>query len=449
MNEKDLTKGSVFRTVIMVSLPFLLANIVQALYGAVDLMVVGMYCSADSVSAVSTGTQVTQIITSIISGLSLGGTVLVGKYKGMKKYDDIKSIIATNLTIFFVLALVLTGLMILFSENILFSLKTPKEAFSQAKDYVLICSFGIIFICGYNGISAILRGYGNSKSPLVFVCIAGFINVLCDVLFVKYFSMGVKGTAIATVFSQAISMIFAIIYLEKKDFIFKFRLSNFIVHRDKIKELLFISIPVSFQEIIIRISFLYLTAVTNNLGISASFAVGIASKYDVFAMLPATSVASALSAIVSQNYGAGKYKRMTKALFVGIPFALPFSMIFFLWAQFSPESMIGVFSKDSSIISAGVPFFKMCSFDYIFVVFLFSMNGYLNGRMKTLFTMLSSCFGAIFLRIPIIYYVCDKFPNSLKVVGMVAPFVSFVMVIYTFLYVLYLYRKDNKKTTVF
>lgn len=449
MNEKDLTKGSVFRTVIMFSLPFLLANIVQALYGAVDLMVVGMYCSADSVSAVSTGTQVTQIITSIISGLSLGGTVLVGKYKGMKKYDDIKSIIATNLTIFFVLALVLTGLMILFSENILFSLKTPKEAFSQAKDYVLICSFGIIFICGYNGISAILRGYGNSKSPLVFVCIAGFINVLCDVLFVKYFSMGVKGTAIATVFSQAISMIFAIIYLEKKDFIFKFRLSNFIVHRDKIKELLFISIPVSFQEIIIRISFLYLTAVTNNLGISASSAVGIASKYDVFAMLPATSVASALSAIVSQNYGAGKYKRMTKALFVGIAFALPFSMIFFLWAQFSPESMISVFSKDSSIISAGVPFFKMCSFDYIFVVFLFSMNGYLNGRMKTVFTMLSSCFGAIFLRIPIIYYVCDKFPNSLKVVGMVAPFVSFVMVIYTFLYVLYLYRKDNKKTTVF
>lgn len=444
IKEMDLTKGSILKTVFAFSIPFLLANIIQALYGAVDLMVVGKYCTSDSVSAVSTGTQVTQIITSIISGLSVGATVLVGRYKGMKKYDDIKSVIGTNLTLFIITAIILTILMIVFSENILIALKTPKEAFSQAKDYVFICSCGIIFICGYNAISAVLRGYGDSKSPLIFVFIAGCINIIGDIILVKYFNMGVKGTAFATIFSQGLSMFCAIIYLNSKNFIFKFKISNFKISKQKLKELGWVSIPIFFQECMVRLSFLYLTAVTNNLGVNASSAVGIASKYDVFAMLPATSVASALTAIVSQNYGAKEYKRMTKSLFVGIALALPISMIFFIWAQFSPESMIGIFSNDKDIISTGIPFFKMCSYDYIFVLFVFCMNGYLNGRSKTIFTMISCCFGAIALRMPIIYYVCVNYPNDIKVVGMAAPFVSFVMAVYTFIYILYLYKKDKK-----
>lgn len=443
-NEKDLTNGNIVKTVITFAIPFLLANIIQALYGAVDLMVIGKYCTPESVSAVSTGTQVTQIITSIISGLTLGGTVIVGRYAGMKREEDIKTTIGTNLTIFFIVGVILTILMLVFVDNILILLQTPKSAFDEAKEYVSVCACGIIFICGYNAISAILRGYGDSKSPLVFVFIAGCINIFGDILLVKYFNMGVKGTALATIFSQGISMVFAITYLNNKNFIFKFKLSNFKISKDKLKSLAWVGIPVSFQECMVRLSFLYLTSVTNSLGVNASSAVGIASKYDVFAMLPATSVVSALSAIVAQNYGAEKYDRMTKSLFIGILAALPFSLAFFGWAQISPESMIGIFSKDENIISVGVPFFKTCSFDYICVLFVFCMNGYLNGRSKTIFTMISCCFGALALRMPLIYIVCKNFPENLGVIGTVAPSVSFIMALYTLFYVLYLAKNDKK-----
>ena len=443
-DEKDLTSGNIVKTVITFAIPFLLANIIQALYGAVDLMVIGKYCTPDSVSAVSTGTQVTQIITSIISGLTLGGTVIVGRYAGMKREEDIKTTIGTNLTIFFIVGIILTVVMLVFVDNILTLLQTPKSAFDEAKEYVSVCACGIIFICGYNAISAILRGYGDSKSPLVFVFIAGCINIFGDILLVKYFNMGVKGTALATIFSQGISMVFAIIYLKNKNFIFDFKLSNFKISKDKLKSLAWVGIPVSFQECMVRLSFLYLTSVTNSLGVNASSAVGIASKYDVFAMLPATSVASALSAIVAQNYGAEKYDRMTKSLFIGILAALPFSLAFFGWAQISPESMIGIFSKDENIISVGIPFFKTCSFDYICVLFVFCMNGYLNGRSKTIFTMISCCFGALALRMPLIYIVCKYFPENLGVIGTVDPSVSFIMAVYTLVYVLYLEKNDKK-----
>lgn len=196
-----------------------------------------------------------------------------------------------------------------------------------------------------------------------------------------------------------------------------------------------IGIPISLQECMVRLSFLYLTSVTNALGVAASSAVGIAGKYDVFAMLPATSIASALASIVAQNYGAKKYDRINRALWVGILAAAPFSLAFFLWAQISPESMIGLFSKDRSILEAGVPFFRACSFDYLCVLFVFSMNGYLNGRGKTIFTMISCCFGALALRMPMISLVCRLMPDNLGMLGIVAPTVSGIMAVYTAMYV--------------
>lgn len=439
---QSLTQGNIVKNVILFSIPFLLANLIQALYGAVDLMVIGWYCSPESVAAVSTGTQVTQIITSMISGLTLGGTVLVGKYAGMNRPDDIKDTIATNLSIFAIAGILLTFLLLAFVSPVLTALRTPDASFSQAKAYVSVCACGVIFICGYNAISAILRGYGDSKSPLLFVAVSGCLNLVGDILLVKYLDMGVSGTALATIASQGISMFLAMIYLNRRNFIFQFRLSNFKISRPKALELAYVGIPISLQECMVRLSFLYLTSVTNRLGVSAAAAVGIASKYDVFAMLPATSAASALTAVVAQNYGARKYKRMNQALAVAISFALPFSAAFFLWAQINPASMIGIFSNDPAIIAAGIPFFKTCSFDYLCVLFVFTLNGYLNGRSKTMFTMVSCCFGALALRMPLIYAACRYAPNELGIIGMVAPAVSGIMAVYTFVYVLRLMKQS-------
>lgn len=294
----------------------------------------------------------------------------------------------------------------------------------------------MVFICGYNAISAVLRGCGDSRSPLLFVAVAGCMNVVGDIVLVKYFHMGVRGTAVATIFSQGFSMVCAALYLNKRNFIFQFRLKNFKMDKEKAGELIKVGIPISLQECMVRFSFLYLTSVTNALGVAASSAVGIAGKYDVFAMLPATSAASALASIVAQNYGAKKYDRMNRALWIAILAAAPFSLAFFLWAQISPETMIGIFSKDASILEAGIPFFRTCSYDYLAVLFVFSMNGYLNGRGKTIFTMISCCFGALALRIPLLVLACRIMPDSLGIIGAVAPAVSAVMAVYTCIYVL-------------
>lgn len=331
------------------------------------------------------------------------------------------------------------------SGLILTLLKTPAESFEQARQYVMICSSGIFFICGYNAISAILRGYGDSKRPMIFVALSCVLNIIGDVVLVKYAGLGVAGVALATIGAQGISMICAVCYLNKRRFIFTFKLKNFRIDRDKMKELAQVGIPISLQECMVRLSFLYLTSVTNRLGIYAAAAVGIASKYDVFAMLPATSIANALAAVTAQNYGAGKPERAKASLFAGLGFAVAASALFWLWAQISPQTMIGIFAGDPAIIEAGIPFFKSCSYDYLAVSFVFCLNGYLNGRSKTIFTMISCCFGALALRMPLIYVVYTYWPDNLKMIGSIAPLVSGFMAAYTLLYVLSGFRKEHGK----
>lgn len=434
--ENNLTEGNVWKALVRFTTPFLIANLIQALYGAVDLAVIGRFCSPESVAAVSTGTQVTQIITSLITGLTMGATVLTRKYTGMKEEKAVKETIGTTLTVFGIVAGVLTVLMLFFVEPILQVLKTPEEAFLYAKTYVVICSLGILFICGYNAVSAVLRGCGDSVRPMIFTAVSCVLNIIGDVILTGCLGLGVAGVAIATIGAQAVSMICAMVYLNRKNFIFTFRLQNFRMKKERVKELAKVGIPVSLQECMVRISFLYLLSVTNQLGVFAAAAVGIAGKYDVFAMLPATSIAGSMAAITAQNYGAGKPKRAFQSLMGGICFAFSVSLLFWLWAQLSPQTMIGVFSSDVRTIQEGIPFFRTCSYDYLAVSFVFCLNGYLNGRSKTLFTMISVCFGALALRMPFIYLVNTYLPGNLGAIGMIAPVVSGIMAVYTLIYVL-------------
>ncbi len=442
--EQNLTQGNVLKTLLAFTIPFIIANVIQALYGAVDLFVISRYCSPESVAAVSTGTQVTQIITSMITGLTLGSTIMVGKYTGMNNREEVRKTIGTTLSVFAVVALILTGVMLLFVGRILELLKTPEQSFDLARQYVVICSCGIFFICGYNAISAILRGYGDSKRPMVFIALSCVLNIIGDVVLVKYAGLGVAGVALATIGSQAVSMVCAIIYLNRRQFIFTFRLQNLKIDRERLRELAVVGIPISLQECMVRLSFLYLTSVTNRLGVFAAAAVGIASKSDVFAMLPATSTANALAAVTAQNYGAGKPERARASLGAGVGFALAASALFWLWAQLSPQTMMGLFTRDQAIISAGIPFFKSCSYDYLAVSIVFCLNGYLNGRGKTIFTMISSSFGALALRMPLIYVVFTYWPDNLLRIGAVAPTVSGFTALYTLIFVLYLVGKERK-----
>ncbi|MBO8436224.1 MAG: MATE family efflux transporter [Spirochaetes bacterium] len=441
MKALDLSEGPIASTLFRFAIPFLLANILQSLYGAVDLFVVGRFCQAASVAAVSTGTQVTQIVTSLMTGLTLGSTIIIGGFMGEKDYEKVKKTIGTTLTVFTIFSIIITISMLIFNKQILMLLNTPQESFKETMTYVTICTLGNIFICLYNAISAILRGYGDSTRPMIFVGIACVLNIVLDFLFTGAMSMGVSGVALATVISQAISMLIAIIYLKRMHFIFDFRLRSFKPDGEITKQLGRVGIPISFQELAVRISFLYLTMMMNSAGVYGAAVVGVGAKYDVFAMLSATSMANALAAITAQNLGRGKPKRARTSLWIALSFALGVSFLFWLWAQLSPETMIGLFTSDSGVIKAGIPYFRSASYDYIATALVFTLNGYLNGRQKTLWTMVSCTFGALVLRIPMVWIFGNRFGSDLGLLGTIAPTVSGIMAFYTLIYIL----RDGRK----
>ena len=334
------------------------------------------------------------------------------------------------------MALALTAGMLAVLRPLLRLLQTPQPAFELAVQYVTVCMLGNLFICGYNAISAVLRGWGDSRRPMWFVGIACAINIVLDVVFVRFLGLDVAGTALATVISQGVSMALAVVYLRRHHFLFDFWLPSFLPDKHMLKKLAVVGIPISFQELMVRISFLYLAAVMNRCGVYAASVVGISSKYDVFAMLSATSMASALAAITAQNMGAGQPQRARRSLWYGLGFALAVSAGFWLWAQLSPQSMIGLFSRDAGVIAAGVPFFRACSYDYMLVSVVFCLNGYLNGRQKTVWTMVSCSAGALCLRMPLVSLFGTYFSDDLGMLGMVAPIVSGIMAGYTLVYVL-------------
>ncbi len=442
---KNLTEGKVGKVLLRFSVPFFLANLLQALYGAVDLMVVGKFCSAQSVAAVSTGTQVTQIITSLITGFTLAGTVLVGRYTGMGKKKKVEETIGTTLAFFAVFSLALTLVFLLAVPVILGLLQVPEASYTEAFQYVTVCGLGIFFICEYNALSAVLRGYGDSLSPLLFVGAACVCNIAGDFLLVGCFSMGAAGTAAATVFSQGVSMLLAAasFWRRKKQFAFSAR--SLRLQPQILKEVIQVGLPVSFQECMVRLSFLYLTSITNRLGVSAASAVGIASKYDVFAMLPAASVGSALSALTAQNMGAGKKSRADQFLRYGTAVSFFCSLVFFCWAQMSPETMLGLFTNDSGILKAGIPFLKSCSLDYVAVSLLFPVNGYLNGREKTVFTMANNCMGALLIRVPILGFLRHEGIAWLGLYGLASPIATASMAGMNFVYLVWLKKREERR----
>lgn len=444
MGKNDLTQGNAAKVLLRFAAPFLAANLIQALYGAADLAVVGWFCGSESVAAVSTGTQVTQIITSVISGLTLGGTIRVGQLVGRGQQDKTGAAVGTLLTAFVIFAAGLTAALLGGSRWILQALQTPEAAFAEAMRYVCICAAGVVFICGYNAVSAVLRGYGDSVRPMLFVALACVLNIAGDLLLVGVLRMGAAGAAVATAAAQGFSMVCGMVYLHKSRFPFRFGRETLRIRTDELRRLAGLGLPITIQECMVRLSFLYLTSVTNRLGVAAAAAVGVASRYDVLAMLPATSVASALAAVTAQNFGAGKPQRAALSLKLGLAFALAASGCFFAWAQLSPETMIGLFSREADVIEAGIPFFRSCSWDYLAVSVVFCLNGYLNGRECTVFTMISCCFGALCLRMPLIWLAYGRCADDLAVLGAIAPAVSGVMAVYTLAYVAWMWRKDRR-----
>jgi putative MATE family efflux protein len=431
---RDLTSGPIGRRLIAFSIPFLLANFAQALYGTVDTLVVGWFTDASGIAAVSIGSQVMWVANALVSGLTMGGTILIGMFTGARQERQVKETIGTMLSLYGVIGCILMAAMLVFIRPLLHLLQTPPEAFAQAESYARICSYGILFTFFYNALSAMLRGLGNSMTPLVFVSIACVANIFLDLLFVAAIPWGAAGAAFATILSQAISMILSVIYLRRKSFPFDFRPSSFRLIKGKALRLLKLGIPISLQETMVSVSFLIIAALVNTVGVNAAAAVGISGKFNGFAMLPASAFAGAISALVAQNVGAGRHDRAEKSLWIGIGFSVLCACFFFAWIQLSPGSVMRLFKGSDAVIEAGAAYMRAFSWDFLLVAFVFCMNGFFNGCGRTGFSLFNGLLSTLFLRIPLAFILGGALATKLFGIGLAAPLASASSIIVGLIY---------------
>ena len=427
--ERSLTEGNITPQLIKFALPYMSANLLQALYGAVDTVIVGHFTNAAGLSAAAIGSQFMFLINGVIIGLSMGGTILIARYFGAKSDTDIKETIGTMFTLFAIVSIALTLIMFAAVKPLVSLIQTPPEAVSQTEGYIFISSAGISFMFAYNALSAMLRGFGDSKSPLVFVAIASVCNVIGDLILVAVFKMGAPGAALATILSQGLSAVLAVIYLKKQSFHFDFKLDSFRIKREKLKNLLKIGLPMSVQMSMTTVSFMFIMATVSVMGcVVASAAIGITSKINGFVMLPPIAFSAAISAMVSQNMGAGRPKRAIKCLYVGISVTLIFGVISFALLQFFSPAVIKIFTPDIELIRATSLYLKSFSIDCILVCFVFCLNGFFNGCGHTRFSMVNNLMAAFLIRVPATWLL-SKIPGAdLFSIGFATPMSSLLSI---------------------
>ncbi len=445
IEERSLTQGNITSQLIRFAIPYMLANLLQALYGTADTIIVGQFTNAAGLSAVAIGSQFMFLINGLIIGLSMGVTILIGRYFGAGLDDDITETIGTMFTLFAVISLVLTVGLLTTVRPIVALLQTPPEAAAQTESYIYISILGIAFMFAYNALSAMLRGFGNAKSPLVFVAIACVCNVIGDLLLVAVFDMGPAGAALATILSQGLSALLAVIYLKHRNFRFDFRLSSFHIHWQKLKILLILGLPMSIQMSLTTVSFMFIMATVNQMGgVLASAAIGVSSKLNGFTMLPPIAFSAAISAMVAQNMGARRPKRARKCLYVGISVSLVFGILSFAALLLFPQNIIRIFTPDRDLISVTALYLKSFSLDCILVCFVFCLNGFFNGCGHTSFSMANNLLAAFLIRVPATWLL-SRLPHAdLFTIGFAAPLASVASITIGIIYLKMGYWKKLK-----
>lgn len=429
--QNNLSKGNLVKQLLLFAFPFVISNLVQTLYSVSDMIIVGQFCGTNSMSGVNIGGQVTNLIMNVAVGLSAGSTVLIAQSVGAGNTKQLNKIIGTLLTSLIIVAVFMTGLMLIFHNSILHMIRTPEESYSEAGKFLNITALGTIFIFGYNALSSIMRGMGDSKSPLAFVSIACVMNIILDLLLVGVFKLGATGAGIATVTSQGFSMILCIVYLRKQKFVFNFEIRSFRSDKNQLKAILKIGIPLSVQMFITNISFLVLTAMVNSIGVTASAAVGAVGKYNGFAILPVFAMSAAISTMCAQNLGAGKEGRAIKTCLIGMGISIAISYTIFIITILFPGQILGIFTHDQELIRIGKPYLLAFSLDYLVIPISFSMNGLFTGAGHTTYTLINNIIAGLLVRIPMAYFLCIKLDKGLFGVGIAASIATCCAILFS------------------
>lgn len=445
--KSDFTQGSILKKLALFMLPILGALVLQAAYGAVDLLVVGHFGSTSGLSAVSTGSQVLNLVTFVVTQLAMGVTVLIARYLGEKQPKYIGPVIGGAAIVFTIISVVLFAVMVGLARPISVLMQAPTEAVDLTTSYVRICGGGIFFIVAYNMLAAIFRGLGDSKSPLLFVLVACIFNIVGDLVLVAGFHLDAAGAAIATVFAQAVSVVCAIVILLKKDLPFKIQKSDLCLN-SQCGKFLSIGLPLALQEFLTQLSFLALCAFVNRLGLSASSGYGVACKIVNFAMLVPSSLMQSMASFVSQNIGAGNRQRAKKSMFTGIGIGLVIGSFVFALVMLKGDLLSSAFTTDAEVIANAYAYLKGFAPETLVTAVLFSMVGYFNGNNKTVWVMIQGLVQTLLVRLPMAYFMSIQPNASLTNIGLAAPTSTAVGIVLNVCFFLYLERKSKKETTL-
>jgi len=442
--KNDLTQGNILGVIFRFSLPFIISNFLQTFYGLADLFITGQFNGAAVITAVSVGSQITHMLTVVIVGLSTGGAVVLGIAAGAGDRKQKSAAIGNTVRIFAIFSVLLTALLLIFTDDILKLLSVPPEAFESARDYVTICFFGVVFITAYNVLAGIFRALGDSRTPMFFVAAAGVVNVVLDYVFIGPMSMGAGGAALATILSQALSVVLAIIFLFKKEDV---SLKREDLKRDQAVsgKILRTGVPVALQEGFIQVSFLVITAIANRRGVDTAAAVGIVEKIISFLFLIPSAMLSTVSMITAQCIGAGRHERGRQTLKWCCIICFSAGTIFFIMAQFFGAQILGIFAHDEpEVIRLGAQYFSSYSVDCALAGIHFCFSGYFNACQKSWITFLHNSLSIILLRIPGSYFAAVRYPDTLFPMGMAAPLGSLLSVIICVGFYLCLQRPAKK-----
>ena len=446
MNQRekiDFTQGSILKKLILFMIPILGSLILQAAYGAVDLLVVGRFGSTVGLSAVSTGSQILNLVTFVVTQFAMGITVLIARYVGEKNTKQIGGLLGGAITVFTIICIVLFCLLVFFANPLAIFMQAPKEAIPLTASYVRICGGGIFFIVAYNVLAAIFRGFGDSKSPLIFVAVACVVNIIGDFIFVVGFGLDATGAALATVIAQAVSVGLALIMLKKKKYDFKICKKDLKIN-EQCKRLIKVGLPLALQEFLTQMSFLALCAFINKLGLEASSGYGVACKIVNFAMLIPSALMQSMASFVSQNVGAGKNDRARQSMFKGMIVGVIAGIIVFIGIWNFGDILTSVFTPDAAVIQKGTEYLKGFSPETIVTAVLFSMVGFFNGYEKTVWIMIQGLIQTLLIRLPLAFFMSIQPNASLTLIGLSAPIATcFGIVLNILFYIIFIKRKNN------
>lgn len=438
--KSDFTQGSILKKLIPFMIPILGALVLQAAYGAVDLLVVGRFGSTAGLSAVSTGSQILNLVTFVITQLAMGITVLIARYIGEKSTGQIGQLLGGAVTVFAIVSAVLFVVMVFFAKPLAVLMQAPQEAISLTTVYVRICGGGIFFIVAYNVLAAIFRGLGDSRSPLIFVAVACVVNIIGDLILVAGFHLDAAGAAIATVAAQAVSVVLAIVLLKKKDLKFGIQKKDFRIN-GQCKRFLKVGLPLALQEFLTQMSFLALCAFVNKLGLEASSGYGVACKIVNFAMLVPSSLMQSMASFVSQNVGAGKPDRAKKSMFTGMGLGVIVGVVVFICVWCFGDVLTSVFTTDTAVIQKGTEYLRGFAPETIVPAVLFSMVGFFNGYEKTVWVMIQGLVQTLLVRLPLAYVMSIQPHASLTKIGLAAPVATCFGIVLNVIFYLIFTRK--------